>query len=685
MNTQHRNSPFGNNSIPFCNASKRVKAALYTCMLLGLLMMQSSSYAQPVYSPIAVTGFQHDIVAESGTSVLATTTTMIDGSPFVARHVLYTQAFAITNNLTGGMVDNGTLVNGNYTFQLAPYDSKNALYLSKLGTIDSTRNNGTLTFVTPGYYAHLSLLAFSTEGASNLNININYTDGTSERALTNAPVDDWYVGFSNVIYSGPGRIGRDTTGPFSVDGVGSWPAFYNQDFITSCANQNKMVQSVTVIDSSASSGSRALVLAISGEQIQPYTINPTVLPARCGHADNGYIVLNVSGGVKPFTYNWHTTPAQTTPFAAGLAAGTYTCDVTDSNGCVRPYTGTVTLVTPAPVAAKATSMQLCAGMSTTIYADTANSTPSTYTWNPGGVTGSAVVVSPGVTTKYKVNAEDKYGCTSVDSVEITVKPAPTASFTVNPDAVCANTPQVVTYTGNAPAGAAFNWNAFAGATVQYGSGAGPYGIQFPNSGTYTLQLQVSVNGCTASAAKKVTINAPLTNPVVTVASVTSSTISFSWQPVPGATGYIVSVNGSPYITPTSGSLGTTHNIINLQPVEKITISVIALGVESCLNSAIGKAEGTTLTDEVFIPNSFSPNGDGKNEIFRAYGMSISALNMKVFNQWGELLYEGNGTSTGWDGKQKGKVQPMGVYFYVMKIKLANGTESIRKGSVNLLH
>jgi len=265
-----------------------------------------------------------------------------------------------------------------------------------------------------------------------------------------------------------------------------------------------------------------------------------------------------------------------------------------------------------------------------------------------------------------------------------VTPSATASFTVNPDPVCPNTPQIVTYTGNGTATATYNWNGFAGANVQYGSGPGPYGILFANSGTYTLQLQVSVNGCTTSATKKVTINAPLAAPVVTMTSVTTSTISFVWQPVPGASGYIVSVNGSPYITPTSGSLGTTHNIINLQPAEKITISVIALGVETCLNSAIGMAEGTTLSDEVFIPNSFSPNGDGKNEIFRAYGTGISGINMKVFNQWGELLYEGNDVGTGWDGKQKGKVQPMGVYFYVMKIKLTTGTESIRKGSVNLL-
>lgn len=676
MNTQRSNNQFRKSSI----------FPIYIGMLLGLLMMHSASYAQPTYNPIAVTGFQHDVIADTGTSVLATTTTMIDGSSQVARHVLYSATFAANNGVTGGLADNGTIVSGKRTYQLAPYIGKNALYLSRNGTVDSTKTDGTLSLVTPGYYARLSLVAFSTEGSSSLNININYTDGTSERAMTNAPLADWYVGTANVVLSGPGRIGRDTVPPFTVDGVGAWPKFFSHDFMTNCNNQNKMVKSVTVIDTSASTGSRVVVLALSGETIQPYNISSTVLPARCGRSDNGYISVNVTGGVKPFTYQWNTTPTQTTPYAAGLPAGIYIVNVKDSNGCIRPYTATVTLVTPAPVDAKATSLQVCAGTSVTLYADTANYVPgSTFTWNPGSANGAAFTVTPGATTKYYVDAEDQYGCPSSDTVEITVKPAATAAFNVSPDPVCPNTPQIITYTGNGNATATYNWNSFAGASVQYGSGAGPYSVVFSKPGTYNIQLQVALSGCTTTATKQVHIDGPLTTPVVSVAAVTTSTISFSWEPVPGAIGYIVSVNGSPYITPTSGSLGTTHNIINLQPVEKMIISVIALGVEVCRNSAIGKGEGTTLTDEVFIPNSFSPNGDGRNEFFRAYGNAIAGASMKVFNQWGELVYEGSDYTTGWDGKHKGKLQPMGVYFYVFKVKLVNGTESNRKGSVNLLH
>ncbi len=120
MNTQRRKNQITSNRL----------FLLYTGMLLGLLTIQTRSYAQPTYNPIAVTGFHHDVIADTGTSVLATTTTMIDGSPFVARHVLYSQTFAANNGLTGGLVDNGTIVSGKRTYQLAPFIGNNALYLS---------------------------------------------------------------------------------------------------------------------------------------------------------------------------------------------------------------------------------------------------------------------------------------------------------------------------------------------------------------------------------------------------------------------------------------------------------------------------------------------------------------------------------------------------------------------------
>jgi gliding motility-associated-like protein len=650
--------------------------------LIWLSLIATGLHAQTVYTPVAITGFNQDVVADTGKSSAAATTTMIDGNINIANHVIYSENFASVNGLAGGIYNSGAIVNGASTYQLASYAGKNALYLSKNANIDSTLAEGMLTLTTPAVYSRLSLLLFSTEGNSQINVNLNFTDGTTERAVTNATVNDWYNN-GGAVYAGFGRIDRPSG---TIDGVGSNPRFYKQDILVSCNSQDKFLQSITIADTSSSTFSRVVVMAVSGAAIQPLLVTPTVIPARCGSTNNGVITLDVTGGVKPFTYVWNTTPVQTTPTASGLSTGTYTCIITDSNKCVRTFSNMVPLVTPAPVAANALKNIICSNEATTLFADTSAGIPGTYTWNPGGYTGSSVVVAPGITTTYTLNAEDIYGCTSSATVQITVKVAPVAAFTVAPEVVCLGTDQSVWYTGYAGSTATYNWNSFAGADVQSGSGAGPYTIQFKKGGTYTLQLQVSENGCASPVVTQtVTVNAPLVSPVVRVAAVTSSSITFGWEPVPGATGYIVSVNGGVYITPTSGSLGITHHIVNLQPMEKITISVIALGVESCMNSMEGKFDGTTLADEIFIPNSFTPNGDGRNELFKAYGNIIAGINMKIFNQWGQLIYETSDVQNGWDGRHKGRLQPMGVYVYAIRIKLNNGEEVLRKGTVNLLH
>jgi gliding motility-associated-like protein len=91
-----------------------------------------------------------------------------------------------------------------------------------------------------------------------------------------------------------------------------------------------------------------------------------------------------------------------------------------------------------------------------------------------------------------------------------------------------------------------------------------------------------------------------------------------------------------------------------------------------------------LTKEVYVPNMFTPNGDGKNDILKVYGNYISKLEMRIFNQWGEQVILINDKSKGWDGLHKGKPQPTGVYVYVLKATLSNGTIVSKKGSVSLL-
>ncbi len=88
----------------------------------------------------------------------------------------------------------------------------------------------------------------------------------------------------------------------------------------------------------------------------------------------------------------------------------------------------------------------------------------------------------------------------------------------------------------------------------------------------------------------------------------------------------------------------------------------------------------------YVPNAFSPNGDGLNDIFRAIPVGMTKTDwFRVFNRYGQLLFETNQWLKGWDGKFQGKAQPMGTYVWIVKGLDKNGKVIEMKGTVMLVH
>lgn len=209
---------------------------------------------------------------------------------------------------------------------------------------------------------------------------------------------------------------------------------------------------------------------------------------------------------------------------------------------------------------------------------------------------------------------------------------------------------------------------------------------YSSGGTYQVQLSVTDNnGCIADTVKQVEIKAQIAAPVVKVGVVTATTATFNWDVVTGATAYEVSFdNGVTWSTPSTGATGTSTQVTGLQVNQTVTIMVRALG--GCVAAVSVAVSATTAVDEVFIPNTFSPDGNGpvENETFRVYGNAVKQVHMLIFNQWGEKIYETVNTYGGWDGTHKGKPQPSGVYIYVVDVTLVNNKHITKKGSVNLV-
>ena len=88
-------------------------------------------------------------------------------------------------------------------------------------------------------------------------------------------------------------------------------------------------------------------------------------------------------------------------------------------------------------------------------------------------------------------------------------------------------------------------------------------------------------------------------------------------------------------------------------------------------------------DSLYIPDAFSPNNDGVNDVFRAIG-SASEYSMKVFNRWGQLVFQTKSITEGWNGRISGKLQASGVYVYLVQYRNASGQVMDRKGTVLLM-
>ena len=220
------------------------------------------------------------------------------------------------------------------------------------------------------------------------------------------------------------------------------------------------------------------------------------------------------------------------------------------------------------------------------------------------------------------------------------------------------------------------------------------GILLGTGNTYTVNnvtgfvnvyLEAIVGGCVSATRDRATaaILPTLAIPVVIVDSIGVNTLRFRWNAIPNATGYQVTTNGGgTWITPSSGPTGLTHTVTGLTLGAQVTLQVRALG--GCSPAVSAPVTGQTRTDQVYIPNSFTPNGDGRNDVLRVYSNVIRSMKFVVFNQWGEKVYESTDQNMAWDGTYRGKPQPSGVYIYVSEIILNTGEKIERKGAINLV-
>jgi gliding motility-associated-like protein len=84
-----------------------------------------------------------------------------------------------------------------------------------------------------------------------------------------------------------------------------------------------------------------------------------------------------------------------------------------------------------------------------------------------------------------------------------------------------------------------------------------------------------------------------------------------------------------------------------------------------------------------IPSAFTP-ANGSNNIIKVVAFGVAKMDWKIYNRWGQLVFESTNIAKGWDGTFKGTLQPTDVYTYTLDIKLENGKAYKRTGDISLL-
>lgn len=111
--------------------------------------------------------------------------------------------------------------------------------------------------------------------------------------------------------------------------------------------------------------------------------------------------------------------------------------------------------------------------------------------------------------------------------------------------------------------------------------------------------------------------------------------------------------------------------------------LVAKGFGNCDDTLCKNVEAL-IVPLLDVPTAFTPNGDGVNDIIYVRGAAIETLDFKIYNRWGQVVFETKTQEVGWDGKFNGQPQPMESYGYVLKATFIDGTTEEKKGNITLL-
>jgi gliding motility-associated-like protein len=487
----------------------------------------------------------------------------------------------------------------------------------------------------------------------------------------------------NIISNSPVCINN----PINFTGSGGTNYVWTGPLGFSSSNQNPNIPASVI----ANSGIYTLTVVDANNCLNSITSNVTVNPQPTVTAtgttvcENGTTMLMSNGGVQ---YSWsgpnNFTSNSQNPFitnASPLGAGQYTVVATNANSCTNTAIANL-MVTPAPTPTIASNSPVCVNEQLSLSAGGGVS----YAWTgPNGFFSNLQspminASSTAYSGNYAVTVTDANGCFASTNITTTVNALPVASISSSANKGCA--PLCVTFTvqSNPPSTGA-GWN--------LGNGAFSNGVNntmscYNASGIFSVTANVvDVNGCTNIAYSNVEVHP---QPVA----------DFNYSPLKPV------INIDNEVTFTNASYGTNISNYNwyfmstaqYQSIEQnphffytepgnYAVTLVVKSDQGCTDTIV---KAVTVAEDfgVYVPNAFTPNGDGLNDVFQPKGFGVVKYEMQIFDRWGEKVFETNEFEKGWDGTTRNKLSKDEVYTWRIKLTSVFGKAHEMTGHVTLM-
>ncbi len=340
----------------------------------------------------------------------------------------------------------------------------------------------------------------------------------------------------------------------------------------------------------------------------------------------------------------------------------YTCPVaipviSDSTRCISCIPPTLSI--------SSTPVSCTVNNGTATVTTTGGNPPYTYVWTPGGqTTQTATGLGPGT---YTVTVTEGGGCSQTTTITIAPASSPVLTLTSQTNVLCngdVNGSAVMSTTGGTSP-YSYSW-APSGGTNATATGFG--------AGTYTCTV-TDANGCI------VTLTVTITEPPAVLAAISATPLIIN----PGDNTQLIASGGTTYQwSPQTGlSCDTCSNPL-ASPSVTTTYCVRVSDANGCPDSTCITITVEIPCGDIFVPNAFSPNNDGANEMQCVMGNCVRTLYFTIYDRWGERVFETTDKTQCWDGAYKGKLLNTAVFVYYLEATLLSGEQVNKQGNISLI-